>query len=56
VGDVEHVEVDVAGWPQALPVWMTDEDRCALMTIGFEPFCSLESLYRLASLIRSIEL
>lgn len=53
IHDVDQVEVDVEGRQQALPVWMTDCDCCAFMTIDHEPQCSCESLLQLQSLIQS---
>jgi hypothetical protein len=56
IGNVEHVEVQTADVRQAVPVWMTDEQLCRRLTIGFDPFCSLTALLQLDSLIRSAEL
>jgi hypothetical protein len=53
IHDVDQVEVDVAGAAQALPVWMTDRERCDLMTMDHDPRCSCGSLLQLQSLIRS---
>jgi hypothetical protein len=56
VGDVEQVYVDSEQTRQAIPLWMTDEEGCARMTIGFDPCCSLKALLELRSLLRSTEL
>ena len=53
IHDVDQVEVDVAGAAQALPVWMTDRERCDSMTTDHDPRCSCGSLLQLQSLIRS---
>ncbi len=53
VGDVEQIQVEVDQQRQAVPIWMTDEEDCARMTIGFEPLCSLTSLLDLLALLRS---
>ena len=52
IHDIDQVEVEMEGRPQALPTWMTDRDFCASMTIDHEPRCSCESLLHLQSLIR----
>ena len=41
---------------QAVPLWMTDQQRCSAMTIGFDPQCALSSLLALTSLIDAAEL
>jgi hypothetical protein len=56
VGDVEQLYVDCGQTRQAIPLWMTDEEDCARMTIGFDPCCSLKALLELRSLLRSTEL
>ena len=53
VGDVEQIQVEVDQQRQAVPIWMTDEEGCARMTISFEPLCSLTSLLDLLALLRS---
>ncbi len=55
VGDVEQLYVDCGQTCQAIPLWMTDEEGCSRMTIGFDPRCSLEALSELRSLLQSIE-
>ena len=52
-GDVEQYLVEVEREVQAVPVWMTVGRRCAQMTTGFEPLCSMASYLALLSLIRS---
>ena len=56
VGDVEQLYVDYEQTRQAIPMWMTDEDGCARMTIGLDPCCSLKALSELRSLLRATEL
>lgn len=53
IHDVDQVEVDVDGVQQALPVWMTDADCCASMTIDHEPRSTCRSLLQLLALIRA---
>jgi len=55
-GDVEQYLVEVEQEAQAVPVWMTGRRRCAQMTTGFEPQCSMASYLTLLSLIRSTDL
>ena len=55
-GNVQQVQVDIDQVRQAVPLWMTDEDGCARMTIGFETLCSLASMLELCSLLRSLAL
>ena len=56
VGDVEQLYVDCEQTRQAIPLWMTDEEGCARMTIGLDPCCSLKRCLELRSLLRSSEL
>ncbi len=55
-GDAEQYLVEVEQGAQAIPVWMTDERRCAQMTTGFDPQCALGSYLSLLTLIRSSDL
>jgi hypothetical protein len=55
-GDAEQYLVEVEQGAHAIPVWMTDERRCAQMTMGFDPQCALESYLSLLTLIRSLDL
>jgi hypothetical protein len=56
VGNVEHVEVQVEEGPQAVPVWMVDQEQCCQMTMGLDPQCSLASLLQLRVLLEQIRL
>ena len=56
IGDVEHVEVELDGQRQAIPVWMIDEQQCARITMGIDPYCSLAPLSKLLLLLRSTRL
>ena len=51
IGQIKHVEVQVDEQRQAVPIWMTDVQSCADMTIGIDPFCSLASLLELRGLL-----
>jgi len=54
IGNVlQHVEVQVDGGPQAVPLWMTDEQLCKRLTTGLTPFCSSASLLELLALLQS---
>jgi hypothetical protein len=53
IGNVQHVEVQVDGVQQAVPVWMTDEQLCKRLTMGLMPYCSSASLLELLALLRS---
>ena len=53
IGNVQHVEVQVDGVQQAVPVWMTDEQLCKRLTMGLMPHCSSASLLELIALLRS---
>ena len=55
-GHAEHVEVQIDGVRQALPLWMTDERFCNRLTMGFEPVCALTALLELILLVHSTEL
>lgn len=55
-GNAEQYVVEVQDEAQAVPVWMTDERRCAQMTIGIDPQGSLSSYLALLSLVRSVDL
>jgi hypothetical protein len=56
VGDVEQLYVDFEQTRQAVPLWMTNEEGCARMTIGFDPSCSLKALLELRSLLQATDL
>ena len=56
MGNAEYLEVEFQGQRQAVPVWMTDEQLCAGMTLGIVPLCSLSHLSQLQSLLRSARL
>ncbi len=53
IGNVQHLEVQVDGGPQAVPLWMTDEQLCKRLTTGLTPFCSSASLLELLALLHS---
>jgi hypothetical protein len=55
-GNAEQYLVELEQGAHAVPVWMTDERRCAQMTMGFSPQCELESYLSLLKLIRSVDL
>jgi hypothetical protein len=55
-GGALQVQVELEQKLQAVPLWMTDEEGCARMTISFEPFCSLTSMLELRSLLWSLGL
>ena len=48
---VAQVVVECEQLSQAVPMWMTDQQRCSAMTIGFDPHCALSSLVALTALI-----
>jgi len=55
-GDAEQYVVEAEPDGQAVPSWMTEERRCARMTKGFDPQCSMASYLALLLLIRSTSL
>ncbi len=52
----EHVLFDGKADRVFVPVWMTNQQLCACMTLGFEPQCSLTALLDLSGLLRAAEL
>lgn len=52
-GSTEQLDLEVGQQRQVVPAWMTDEQLCARMTIGFDPRCSMAALLELLSLIQS---
>ena len=55
-GSVEYVEVRCGSDRQALPVWMTDAQRCAQMTCGLFPACDYAALLQLAQWLQTLDL
>ena len=53
IGEIKHVEVQVGEKRQAVPVWMTNAESCAEMTLGLEPICSLTSLLELVGMLQA---
>ena len=53
---VAQVVVECEQQCRAVPLWMTDQQRCFAMTIGFDPQCALLSLLELTSLVDATEL
>ena len=53
VGEIKHVEVQVAEERQAVPIWMTNAESCVEMKLGFEPLCSLTSLLALVGMLQA---
>ena len=56
VWGIELVELQIGSKRRALPVWMTDPQRCAQMTCGLQPTCSWITLLRLAEWLRTVDL
>ncbi len=52
-GSNEQFELEVGQQGQVVPAWMTNEQLCARMTMGFDPRCSMASLLELLSLLQS---
>ena len=55
-GGTEQLDLEVGQQRQVAPAWMTDEQLCARMTVGFDPRCSMPALLELLSLIQSTDL
>jgi hypothetical protein len=50
--DVRYVEL-AAQKRQAVPAWMLDQERCALMTYGLQPATDLAALLELADWLQA---
>jgi hypothetical protein len=47
--------IETAADRRCVPSWMTDPQRCALLTFGWQPFASCQALRRLDVLLASLD-
>jgi hypothetical protein len=54
-GQKNHLLVESVDDRLCVPAWMTDQARCALLTLGWQPFASSQALRQLEELLSSLD-